>query len=328
MAELKIGQIGVGHPHASGKMRSIRASDDFEVVGVVEPNANLRKTWESEEAYQGLSWLTQEQLLNDESVQAIAIETDIPELLNVAEACLDAGKHIHLDKPGGFSFPLFQRIMDKASRKHLIVQMGYMYRTHPGVMLLDDFIQKGWIGEPFAVNAVIGKLMGASTRRGLLTQPGGMMFELGGHMLDILIHVLGEPETLQTVNQHSSPIDDGYQDNMLAVLGYPQSHATLHCSCNDVDGFSRRQLVVCGTEGTLEIRPMANPTARLALTKDRGEYKKGWQDVELPKYVRYVEDIAEFARMIRHEQDPRYSYEHDLIVQKTLLEISDMPLKP
>ena len=113
---------------------------------------------------------------------------------------------------------------------------------------------------------------------------------------------------------------------MLAVFGYENAHATLHCSAVDVDGFARRQLVVCGTEGTLEIRPMPNPTAKLALTQKRGPYRKGWREFDLGKYIRYSEDIAEFARMIRHEQDPRYSYEHDLLVQKTLLEISDLPI--
>lgn len=326
MAKIKIGQIGVGHAHASGKVRAIRGSNEFEFVGVAEKSERLKSIWRGEEVYEGLNWTTQAALLEDDSIAAIAIETNVPDLLDVAEACIDAGKHIHLDKPAGFSLPQFQRIIDKAAKQHLVVQMGYMYRTHPGVKLLEELLQQGWLGEIFAVNAVIGKLMSASSRKGLLDQPGGIMFELGGHMLDIILHLLGQPDSIETVNRHSSPIDDGYMDNMLSLFGYEQAHATLHCSCNDVDGFARRQLVVCGTEGTLEIRPMPNPSAKLALTQDRGRFHKGWQDVELPKYIRYTEDIAELARMIRHEQDPRYSYEHDLLVQETLLKISDMPL--
>lgn len=326
MPAIKIGQIGVGHSHASGKTRAIRASADFELVGVAEGNANLRSVWEKEDVYADLLWVSQAELLNDETVQAIAIETHVPDLLEVAEACIDAGKHIHLDKPAGFSLPQFRRILDKAAQKHLNVQMGYMYRTHPGVKLLDELLEKGWLGEIFAVNAVIGKLMNESSRRGMLEQPGGIMYELGGHMLDIVIHLLGQPLATHTINQHSSPIADTYQDNMLAVFQYEKAHATVHCSCDDVDGFARRQLVVCGTEGTLEIRPMPTPSARLALAQNRGRFVKGWQDVELPKYVRYVEDIAELARLIRHEQDPRYPYEHDALVQETLLRISDLPV--
>lgn len=326
MPRIGVGQIGVGHPHAGGKIKTFRESPDFEVVGVAEPHAGLRELAAGDALYEGLEWMSVDELLQHPRVQAIAVETAVPDLLNVAEACIDAGKHIHLDKPAGISFPHFQRIVDKAISKHLVIQLGYMYRTHPGVELLDDLLAKGWLGEIYSVQAVIGKLMNASSRRGLLNQPGGMMFELGGHMLDILIHLLGAPQRAYGINRHSASIDDGYLDNMLAVLEYPRAHATLHCSCNDVDGFARRQLVVCGTEGTLEIRPMPNPVARLALTQDRGPYRKGWQELELPKYVRYAGDIAEFAELIRHERDPRYTFEHDLLVQKILLTVSDMPL--
>ena len=324
MPKIKVAQFGIGHPHASGKLLSLRESAEFEVVGICETDVALREKASRDAVYEGLKWVDADQILNNESIHAVAVETTVPDLLDTAEQCIAAGKHIHLDKPAGFSFPQFKRILDDAARKHLIVQLGYMYRTHPGVKLIDDLLAKGWLGEIYTVNGVIGKLMNEASRKEMLSQPGGMMFELGGHMLDIVIHLLGKPDETYSVNQHSSPIDDGYLDNMLAVLKYRAAHATIHCSCDDVDGFDRRQLVVCGTEGTLEIRPMPNPSARLALTQQRGRFRKGWQEVDLPKYVRYVEDIAEFSRMIRHEQDPRYSYEHDLIVQETLLRISGM----
>lgn len=38
---IKIGQIGVGHAHAS-KLSAYRKSANYEVVGIVEPNAELR----------------------------------------------------------------------------------------------------------------------------------------------------------------------------------------------------------------------------------------------------------------------------------------------
>ena len=39
---LKVGQIGVGHSHAKGKMEVLRQSPDWEVVGIVEPDPELR----------------------------------------------------------------------------------------------------------------------------------------------------------------------------------------------------------------------------------------------------------------------------------------------
>src|SRR5258708_3539742 len=59
---IKVGQIGVGHPHAS-KLAVYRKSPDYEVVGVVEPDAALRKRAEGQALYRGLRWMTQAQLL-------------------------------------------------------------------------------------------------------------------------------------------------------------------------------------------------------------------------------------------------------------------------
>ena len=70
------GQIGVGHGHAS-KLAVFRRSADYEVVGIVEPDAPLRQRAESQEAFRGLTWLTQEQLLGTPGLQAVLVETRV-----------------------------------------------------------------------------------------------------------------------------------------------------------------------------------------------------------------------------------------------------------
>ena len=66
-------------------------------------------------------------------------------------------------------------------------------------------------------------------------------------------------------------------------------------------------------------RPQDYPAARVSLSKARGEYKKGTQDVKFPKYTRYGDDAADMARIIRGEKVSDFPYEHDLAVQETLL---------
>src|SRR5258707_3681741 len=118
---IKIGQIGVGHAHAS-KLSVFRQSADYEVVGIVETDEELRRKAESQAPYRGLPWMTQEQLLNVPGVQAILVETRVRDLLDTAEACVGAGKHIHLDKPAGESLPQYRRILDAATKRNLLVQ--------------------------------------------------------------------------------------------------------------------------------------------------------------------------------------------------------------
>jgi predicted dehydrogenase len=322
---IKIGQIGIGHAHAT-KLSVYRNSPDYEVVGIVEADPALRKQAEQVPAFHGLNWLSRDQLLETPGLKAVLVETRVRDLLDNAQACIAAGKHVQIDKPAGQSLPRFKRILDEAAQKKLLVQMGYMFRNNPAVVLWREFLEKGWLGEVFEVHAVMSKQVGAKDRLRFAEYPGGIQFELGCHVLDLVIGVLGKPHSVTSFNKHSSPIDDKLLDNMLAVLTYPRAIASVKASALEVEGFDRRHLVVCGTEGTFHIQPLDNPAARISLSQHRGAYKKGTQDLKFPRYVRYVDDAADMARVIRGEQRPRFSSEHDLIVQESLLKACKLSL--
>jgi predicted dehydrogenase len=320
---IKVGQIGVGHAHAT-KLSAYRASADYEVVGVAEPDEALRKAAEKSPAFRGLKWLTREQLLATTGLQAVLVETRVRDLLDNAEACVSAGMHVHIDKPPGESLAQLKRILDAAAKKKLLVQMGYMYRYNPAVVLLREFLKKGWLGEVFEVHAVMSKVVDPASRKQLAEYRGGILLELGCHVLDLVVGVLGKPRDVAAFNRHSSPLDDKLLDNMLAVLSYPRATASVRSSAIEVEGGDRRHLVVCGTEGTFHIQPLDNPAARVSLSKARGEYRKGAQEVKFPKYTRYVDDAADMARVIRGEKPSDFPPEHDLAVQETLLKACGM----
>lgn len=323
---IKIGQIGVAHAHAS-KLGVYRKSDDYEVVGIVEPNEALRKEAQTKDPYRDLPWMTREQLLNVPGLQAVLVETEVRDLLDNAEACIAAGKHIHLDKPAGESPTQFRRILREAERQKLLLQMGYMYRYNPGVTMLRDFLRQGWLGEIFEVHAVMSKVVEPLQRKLLAEYKGGIFFELACHVLDLVIGVVGKPRTVTSFHTRSPKSGDTLVDNSLAVLAYPRATATVKSSALEVEGFERRHLTVCGTEGTFHIQPLDSPAVRLSLARPRGTYLAGTQEVKLPKYVRYVDDAADMARVIRGEKASDFSYEHDWIVQSTLLEACGQPFQ-
>lgn len=325
MAAIRYGQIGVGHAHAT-KMSVYRNSADYEVVGVAESDPELRKRFADHVAYRDLKWMTEEELLNTSGLGVVGVETQVRDLLPTAEKCIAAGKHVHIDKPAGESLPKFRSILDEASRKHLAVQMGYMYRFNPAVVFMRDCLKKGWLGEPFEVHTVMSKVVPSSSRKGLAEYPGGIMFELGCHILDLAVGVLGKPESVYAVRQHAANIDDMLVDNMLATLTYSKAIATVKSSAMEVEGFARRHFVVCGTEGTFHIEPLDRPNVRVAFSTARSKYTKGYQTVEFGSYSRYTGDAADLAAIIRGEKDPEFSYDHDLAVQETLLKACGMPL--
>lgn len=322
--KIKVGQIGVGHAHA-GKLSVFRQSGDYEVVGIAESNEELRKAAQSNPAYADLPWMTQEQLLNVPGLQLVLVETKVRDLLSAAEACVAAGKHVHLDKPAGQSLPQYRRILASAERQGLLVQMGYMFRYSPAVQMLNRWLKEKWLGDIFEVHAVMSKVVAPASRLQIAEFSGGMMFELGCHVIDLVVKVLGRPLQVTPYVQHASPVKDSLMDNMLAVFNYPRAIASVKSSALEVEGFERRHLVVCGTEGTFHIQPLDNPSAHVALSTPRGEFRKGTQQIQFPKYERYVDDAADIARVIRGEKATEYSYEHDLHVQETVLLASQMP---
>ena len=322
---IKIGQIGVGHAHAT-KLSVYRDSEDYEVVGIVEADPELREQAKRNPTYRDLPWMTQEQLLNVSGLQAVLVETRVRDLLDVAEACVAAGKHIHLDKPAGESLPQFRRILETAEKQNLLVQMGYMYRYNPGIVLLREFLRNGWLGEVFEIHTVMSKVVGSASRRGLAEYPGGIMFELGCHITDLVLGVMGKPTNVTPFSRNSAAADDKLADNMLAVFEYPRAIATVKSSALEVEGFARRHFVVCGTGGTFHIQPLDNPSARIALSSRREGYGRGYQEVQFPKYTRYVADAADMARILRGEKETDFPYSHDLNVQRAVLQACNLPL--
>lgn len=322
---IRVGQIGVGHPHAS-KLGVYRESADYEVVGIVEPDAELRARAEAQDVYRGVPWMTREQLLNAPGLQAVLVETQVRDLLEAAEACVSAGKHVHIDKPAGESLPRLRRLLDGAARQKLLVQMGYMYRYNPGVVLLREFLKKGWLGEPFEVHAVMSKVIAPADRRRVAEYPGGIMFDLGSHLVDLVVGLLGKPKTVTAFSQHAARQDDPLLDNMLSVFTYDRAVATLKSSAMEVEGFGRRHLVLCGTEGTFHIQPLDDPAARVALSQARGAHRRGYQDLTFPRYTRYVDDAADMAKIIRGEKAADFSYDHDLTVQDSLFQACGLPV--
>ena len=94
MKKIKIGQIGIGHNHGSEKMASLRRlSDIFEVVGVVESDPEWLAKRGKLTPYEGLPFMTEEELFNVPGLEAVAVETDGFDLCPTALRCAERGVH-------------------------------------------------------------------------------------------------------------------------------------------------------------------------------------------------------------------------------------------
>jgi predicted dehydrogenase len=327
--KIKVGQIGTAHAHAAGKMSTLRKLGHlYEVVGIVEPDAKQRRRAEQQEVYRGLSWLSEDELLHMPGLTAVAVETEVRDLVPVARRAVDAGFHVHLDKPPGESLGEFRDLLEAAVRGKRVVQLGYMFRYNPAFQAVFRAVREGWLGDIFEVHGVMSKKIDRHARENLLPYRGGSMFELGCHLIDAMVTVLGRPKRVTAFPRQTRPGMDELADNGLAVFEYPRTTATIRSAVVEVDGFARRQFVVCGTGGTAEIRPLEPASLKLTLERPCGPYQEGAQVVALAEPAgRYDGDFLDLAQMIHGEKQPDFTAEHDLAVHEAVLLASGLPLE-
>lgn len=316
---IRIGQIGVFHAHASGKMDAMRRlADRYEVVGISEREGSLRDGAMDRMPYKGLKFLPEEELLAQAGLAAVAVETRVEDAAATALRCLRAGKHIHLDKPGAVDHASFREMRREAERRGLTVQMGYMLRYNPAFEMLFKIAKDGWLGEITEIDVSMGKLADRGTRETIGALEGGGMFELGGHMIDVVVTLLGKPVSVHAASTPTAK--DGVKGNQLAVLQYPKSTVTLRCNHADPFGGPRRHFTVAGTKGMFQVRPMESGNVTLGFDGPREKWPKGISQVQLKVPPgRYDGEFIDLAKIIRGEKALDWNADHDIAVHETLL---------
>ncbi|MCC6486978.1 MAG: Gfo/Idh/MocA family oxidoreductase [Candidatus Hydrogenedentes bacterium] len=316
---IRCGMIGTDHPHALDVLDQILQSQDYELAGVCEPDSALRESKKGLPILKDVTWRSQDELLSDPSVQLIVVESGLQRLLPFGRAAVDAGKHLHLDKPAGTSLTDWKALLDVAAEKNLLVQMGYMYRYNPGFDLIREAVQGGWLGDVFSIQASMCTSLSSDKRKDKDIHPGGIMLELGCHLIDMICIILGEPAKVTAFLRHDSAFDDTLADNTLAVLEYDKAMAVVETSAQEPDAFPNRRFKIAGSKGKIVMEPIEPPHAKLYLSEPAGGREKGWHDIPLPDLPRHARDFADLAACLRGEAQFAYSKEHDYVVQRTLL---------
>ena len=328
MKKVKIGQIGIGHNHGTGRMCALRKlTDYFEVVGVAEDDPLRRRERGGSDAYAGLPMMTSEELLDFPGLEAVMVETDGKDLLPFAMRSAEKGLHISMDKPGGEDLAGFRRLLNLCKNKKLVFQAAYVYRTNPAVRFCLDAVGNGWLGDIFGIHAVMSRDDNENDayRKWLFQFKGGAMYIFAGYLIDLVLLMLGPPDRVTPFLKRTR--DDGLIDNGLAVLEYPRASAVVRVSVAEAEGYKFRRLIVCGTQGTVELCPIEfqdyyhTPlTVRMTIRKPVGGYEAGthWIDCG-PLGGRYEPQLIEFAEIIRGKMIKSPSLEHEYLLHKTLL---------
>ena len=327
MTRLHIAQYGTKHGHAAGKLAALRSNPRVELAGVFEPD--LARRWELERAggpYAGVHWFDDaRELLDDPGIVAIAAEGRNDESLDQAEQIVRAGKHVWYDKPAGANWAQWQRIVVLAEQRDLIIQMGYMFRYHDGFQRIAEWVRSGLLGRVYAIRAHMSTWISEPEQRVIARHPGGICYDLAGHMLDQIVWLLGRPQQVTAFLRADGGAVPGFKDNTLVVCSYANALAFVDIAAMEVMPVARR-FEVYGDRGSAimeTIWPLEPAGAlRLCLTQPGGGYRQGEQFIPLqdqPRQMLYDLELEAFVAALLGERPLDRPASHDLIVQETLL---------
>ena len=156
---------------------------------------------------------------------------------------------------------------------------------------------------------------------------GGMFFEMAGHVIDLMVALLGKPRTVTPfLAHHHTEAPPSFVDNGLAVFGYEHAWGAVEVPTLEVAPHSRR-IEVYGTEGACIIPHLGSGHLANKDIQPIEIYRKGkadWESVELKAATLQIADLREFAACVTAAKDPDFGFGHDLTVQEALLNASGM----
>jgi len=123
----------------------------------------------------------------------------------VALAALRAGKHVMLDKPMATSAGDATRLVAAARRRRRLLMVGQNQRFTPEVQTLRRLVEAGRLGEVYHARAVWVRRSGIPRIGSWFTQRrfagGGCTYDIGVHVLDQTLYLMGEFEAVSVSGQ-------------------------------------------------------------------------------------------------------------------------------
>ncbi len=181
MSKIPVGIIGCGY-WGPNLIRNFTSCPSTEVVAVCDASQNrLDAVGRSSPHLQRFSNL--EQFL-ELPIQAVAIATPVSTHAPLARHCLEAGKHILIEKPMTASAKEAQGLIDLASRLGRILMVDHTYLYSNAVRRIKEIVDSGELGELYYVDSIRINL-------GLFQRDVNVIWDLAPHDLSIVDYVVG-----------------------------------------------------------------------------------------------------------------------------------------
>lgn len=329
---LKLGMLGMWHTHADGIVRRVAEHpDEFTLVGFHDHDPQVvaaqSKRWES--AIRNYKVFDSADELLRQDLDGVVVEGRVYENLKLARLVLESGRPVMLEKPAGVDFEEHRRLIDLAHKKHLHVQMIYLFRYMSAVQEMLARAKRKEFGRIYEFRGRLPKDLPSYARYvdELGRYKGGIYFEMAGHLVDMLVALLGKPRKINPFMAHHHTAEPrSFVDNGVALFEFDQAFGIIEVPALEVVPHTRR-IEVYGTEGALIIPHLGSGHLANKNIQPVDVFRTGnnaWQTIELPAATLQIADVREFAAVVAGKKKPDFSMEHDLDVQETLLRSSGM----
>jgi predicted dehydrogenase len=350
---VKVAFCGAGHPHVFPRLALLCGRDDVEVTGIHEPVAEVRRRIAGQ--YE-ISELGSVEELVETRPDLVIVEGFDHENPEYVPALAQAGCDLLIEKPGAPGPEQMRAMADEVVRAGVHAQIGYMLRHSPVIPRLKAIVDEGVLGEitlaRFHASSPVG--CAAEIWQSLPDDIGGVTYTDGCHMMDLILHLLGAPRSVQGLVKRlprgRTAVGHQFKPDVLSGLGGDQTFelgALVHEDVSgaildyddkvavfDVTGWEAHgwveewRIELYGTRGTLSAGVLP-PWMRLYLNEPVGDRDAGWHEFRttgapdsaaltlVPDMTYQAEMDDLLARLQRGERD-QAGLLHGLAVVETL----------
>ncbi|WP_158289481.1 Gfo/Idh/MocA family protein [Paenibacillus flagellatus] len=194
MNKIRMGLIGCGGMGSKGHAEGLLAlSDRLEVTAVCDIDQDRARA-ASERLGAAFTAIDYRDLLDRVDAVLIALPHDLH--FEVGLACLEAGKHVLMEKPLCNTEEQCLRLIEEAERRRLVLMSAYPVRFWPIVRKMKELIDAKTYGDVFHLSIWTeqftrfpsGHWTESAERLG-----GGQLFSHGCHYIDLMLWLLGRP---------------------------------------------------------------------------------------------------------------------------------------
>ena len=277
MAErtVRIAQVGVGY-WGKNLLRNFAGMPGVEMVMACDQRADALDRVAHQ--YPGLPTTRQYQdLLDHPDVEAVVIATETPLHFEMAEAALQAGKHVFVEKPMAKTATQAERLVALADEHDRRLMVGHLLLYHPAFRYVEDLIRQGELGDVYYLYSVRVNL-------GIIRQRENALESLAPHDLSVALRFLDQKPVAVSA-QGQAYLQPNVEDVVFATVFF-EDGALAHLHTSWLDPHKARKVTIVGSKQMAVIDDVeANEKVRLydkGVTLQPGE----------TRYANYAEAMA------------------------------------